>query len=40
MMNDYIVPVLLQVFERQSAVAMLGGCFAAQEDGPSFESLL
>jgi hypothetical protein len=30
MVNDYIVPVSLQILERQSAVAMLGGRFAAQ----------
>jgi hypothetical protein len=30
MVNGYIVPVLLQVFERQPAVAVLGGRFATQ----------
>ena len=31
--NNYIFPVLLQVFERQAAMAVLRRRFAAQEDG-------
>jgi hypothetical protein len=37
--NGYIVPVLLQIFERQPSMAMLCGWLAAQQDRLPLETI-
>jgi hypothetical protein len=38
--NGYIVPVLLQIFEREPSMAMLCGRLAAQQDRLPLEAVL